>query len=202
MFYAERPRLFRWYRTLPLMAMGVVLALSIGLSALPTAVLRTLVYPVSYAETINDAAERYGVSPYLIAAVIKCESSWNEDAVSDAGAVGLMQLMPSTAQTLADQGIVNSSVYDPDNLTDAETNIEYGTAYLSYLQRQLSDTDEVIAAYNAGIGNVQSWLESGGDISSSIQYAETKIYLERVNSAMEGYESCYPSGLESDLITA
>lgn len=190
-------RFFRWYRTIPLLVMGLLLALSLGLNALPRTLVRSFLFPVEHAEQINASAARHGVDPYLAAAVIKCESDWNESARSEAGAVGLMQLMPQTAESIASRGLVSAAAYDPDNLTDADTNIEYGCAYLGYLEGQLGSQDEVIAAYNAGLGSVQSWkATSGGSIAENIQYPETRYYLQRVNDAYEHYKDLYPQGLE------
>ena len=168
-----------------------------GASLLPTQIVRSVFYPVEHADVIERASQRYGVDEYLICAVIKCESNWDEQAQSSAGAVGLMQLMPSTSEAVAKMGLVDSSAYPPDNLTDAETNIMYGTAYLSYLQKNLSSRDQVIAAYNAGLGSVSKWLANGDDISSQIQYSETASYLVRVNEAYDRYKQFYPDGIQS-----
>lgn len=190
-------RFFRWYRTLPLLLMGVLLALSLGLNALPRSLVRSFLFPVEHAQQINASASRHGVDPYLAAAVIKCESDWNESARSDAGAVGLMQLMPETAESIASRGLVSASAFDPADLTDAATNIEYGCAYLGYLEGQLGSQDEVIAAYNAGLGSVQSWkANSSGSLAENIQYPETRFYLQRVNDAYAHYQELYPQGLE------
>lgn len=189
-------RFFRWYRTIPLLLLGIVLALSLGLNALPRSLVRELLFPVEHATEINSSAARHGVDPYLAAAVIKCESDWNESARSDAGAVGLMQLMPETAESIASMGLVDTSAYDPNDLTDAATNIEYGCAYLGYLAGQFGSQDEVIAAYNAGLGSVQSWESEGtGSIADNILYPETRFYLQRVNDAYTHYVQLYPEGL-------
>lgn len=190
-------RFFRWYRVLPLTIMALLLALSVGIDYLPQDMVRGLFFPVTYAERIDDAAERYGVDTHLVAAVIRCESGWNDTAQSSAGAVGLMQIMPSTARDVSELGIVDTNRFDPNNLTDPATNIEYGTAYLSNLQSQLSTTDEVIAAYNAGLSTVQGWISdpSAGGIPDAITYPETRHYVERVNEAMRQYEKYYPNGL-------
>ena len=188
-------RFWRWFRTLPIMVL-VVLALVCGLfSAAPTTLGRTFLYPVSNAQMIEDTAERYGLDPLLVCAVIKCESNWDASAVSSAGAQGLMQLMPATAADLVDLGLVDGDEYDATDLLDPQDNIEFGCAYLSYLQRNLSSTEEMVAAYNAGIGTVQEWIADGGNVPEDISYAETKIYLERVTFAYKAYQSCYPSGL-------
>ena len=190
-------RFFRWYRTLPLLAMGVVLALALGVGALPNNVVRRVFYPVSYATQINGSAARHDVDPCLVAAVIKCESDWDPSAQSGAGAVGLMQLMPETAQELADLGVVDAAEYDVSRLTDPSVNIEYGTAYLAYLSQELGSTDEVIAAYNAGLGTVRSWLADGTQgVAEAITYPETRLYLQRVKQARDRYAELYPEGLE------
>lgn len=188
-------RFWRWFRTLPLMAMGVLCVLTALVIVAPDALVRQMLFPVKYADLIESASERYGVDEYLICAVIKCESDWDSKATSSAGAVGLMQLIPSTSQEVARLGLVSASAYDPDNLTDPATNIEYGTAYLAYLQSNLSSRDQVVAAYNAGLGAVSGWLSQGEDISNQIRYAETATYLVRVNEAYERYAQFYPNGI-------
>jgi len=192
-------RFFRWYRVLPLLLVAFSLALSLGIDYLPTNLVRSLFFPVSYAERIDDASERHGVDPHLVAAIIRCESGWNEGAKSDVGAIGLMQVMPDTAKTIAGMGLVDTNHYDPQNLTDPATNIEYGTALVAYLQSQLSSTDEVIAAYNAGIGTVQGWLQntSAASIEDAITYPETRHYLNHVREAMRQYEQFYPNGMSA-----
>ena len=194
----SRPeRLARWYRVIPLVLLGLTLVFSAGLAAAPLEWVRSVAYPVSHAQTIEDAAARHGVDPLLACAVIKCESGWDEDAVSYAGAVGLMQVMPATAESLNGLGLVSADQYDPAALVDPTVNIEYGCAYLGYLQTHLSSLDEVIAAYNAGIGTVQGWLADGGSLPEQIEYAETRAYLERVREAYEGYQRSYPEGITS-----
>ncbi len=190
-------RFFRWFRTLPLLALAAALVVCLGFDALPDKLVRSVLYPVKYADTIEDACNRYGLDENLVCAVIRCESGWDDDAVSSAGAEGLMQVMPSTAADLVDMGIVDGNAYDPDNLTDPATCIEFGCAYLSYLQGKLDSQEEVIAAYNAGLSAVQGWLSNGGEISEVIEYGETQAYLQRVLKAQEGYEKYYPEGITS-----
>ncbi|OFK24926.1 lytic transglycosylase domain-containing protein [Olsenella sp. HMSC062G07] len=193
------PRFFRWFRVVPLLALLAVCLLTfatdvvVGLA--PAQFVRNWFYPVRHASVIEQASAEQGVDPYLVCAVIKCESNWDAGVTSSAGAVGLMQLMPSTAQEMVRLGVVSGSAYDPTRLTDPTTNIVYGTAYLGYLSRHLSSQDEVIAAYNAGIGNVSSWQSGGGDVAGNIQYAETAAYLVRVRQAYAQYKALYPDGL-------
>lgn len=192
-------RFFRWYRTVPIMLMLSMLTLALTVDLLPIDLVRSLFFPVSYAERIDDAAKRYDVDEHLIAAIIRCESGWNERALSSAGAVGLMQIMPDTARSVAEQGRVDTNHFNPNELSDPATNIEYGTALLAYLQGQLDSVDEVICAYNAGLGTVQGWLadENSDGLPDAITYPETKHYLERVKEALRQYTRYYPSGMST-----
>ena len=189
-------RFFRWFRVLPLM---VVIALGVGsysLSYAPVAVLRTYFLPIHHKAAILDSAERHGVDPLLVCAIIECESGWDESAESGVGAQGLMQVMPSTAELMASAGFVDGDDYDYTDLSDPITNIEYGCATLSYLQDNLQTRDQVIAAYNAGLGAVQDWLAAGAtDVASAITYPETRVYLQRVNEAFRVYSGLYDEQL-------
>ena len=188
-------RLLRWYRVVPVALLALTLAVVAVVASSPTTLGRLLVYPVHYEDTIEAASEHHGVDPLLACAVIKCESDWDESAHSAAGAIGLMQVMPLTAETMAALGYVDADAWDPNALTDPEVNIEYGCAYLGYLQSHLSSLDEVIAAYNAGIGAVQGWIAEGGTIPDDVEFAETRVYLDRVRNAYEGYQGAYPDGI-------
>ena len=189
-------RFARWYRAVPLALLAVTLVMVGVVLATPTSLGRML-HPVHHADQIAAACARHDVDPLLACAVIECESGWDEEAVSPVGAVGLMQVMPDTARSLASQGAVDVATYDPDDLSEPATNIEYGCAYLGYLQEHLSGLEEVIAAYNAGIGAVQGWISEGGTIPEDVEYAETRAYLDRVLAAYEAYQLSYPDGITS-----
>lgn len=192
---ARHVRFFRWYRTLPILAMVLVAVLCFGMQSLPADLARRFLFQMEHQQEILDSSSRHGVDPLLVCAVIDCESNWEEAATSEAGAVGLMQLMPDTSAEMASFGLVDMWSYDPANLTDPATNIEYGCAYLGWLSRQLSSTDEVIAAYNAGPGAVESWLSSGGDVADAIDIPETALYLVRVNETYDRYQQLYTETL-------
>lgn len=163
-----------------------------------------LYYPLpdEYRADILASARRHSVNPYLIAAVIDAESDWHADTVSDAGAVGLMQLLPQTAQDVEEAGLVNLrdimsqeemlSSSGPPPLTRPAVNIEYGTAYLRLLVERYHEIEPAVAAYNAGMGNVDEWLDDGGDIREEIEFPETKHYVLRVMRARDVYERLYP----------
>ena len=124
----------------------------------------------AYDHLIRESAMRHGVDPALVKAVIHTESTFNPNARSPVGAMGLMQLMPGTAR---DMGVYNA--WDPAQ------NIEGGTRYLALLQGQFSNPDYVIAAYNAGPGNVR---KHGG----IPPFRETRNYVAKVN---ERYNNIY-----------
>ena len=122
-----------------------------------------------YGNFIDKAASNYDVDPALIQAVIAVESAENPDAISSAGAQGLMQLMPATAQSL---GVKNS--FDP------EQNINGGTQYLSQLSKKYNgDVEKVLWAYNAGEGNV----------AKGHKPTETRAYIPKVLKKYEEYKS-------------
>ncbi len=151
-------------------------------------------YPLEYEEYIYKYGEMYGIPYDLLAAVIKAESGFEADAVSDAGAVGLMQLLPATAEELAPKLNIE---YDEDMLTDPETNIAYGSYYLAYLYKNLGNNwQTACAAYNAGIGRVKGWLEDGrysddGNNLKYIPFEETRNYLERIEKNRNKYTKLY-----------
>ncbi len=141
-------------------------------------------YPISYREEVKLAADRYGLDPYLILAVIQIESNFDHDRISRKGAVGLMQLMPETAAWVIEQGN-----FPPDTmefLSYPEVNVHLGSWYLSFLDKTFNGNQTaVIAAYNAGQGNVIRWLEEGRwdgrlETVSQIPYGETRHYIQRV----------------------
>lgn len=124
----------------------------------------------AYDHLIRESASRHGVDPALVKAVIHTESDFNPSARSPVGAMGLMQLMPGTAREM---GVWDA--YDPAQ------NIEGGTKYLAFLQRQFSNPNHVIAAYNAGPGNVR---KHGG----IPPFRETRNYVKKVN---DRYDNIY-----------
>lgn len=174
-----------------LIAAGASAAVNYGLFGI-----RELLYPIHYEDAIEEAAAQWGIDPLLVASIIRTESGWDANAISKAGAVGLMQLMPETAQELAERGLVDPSTFSPDNLDDPLTNIAYGTAYLAYCLQNTDDLEQAIAAYNAGVGAAQEWASEPSAFADAIKYPETTSYLERVQSALENYLSIYPDGIE------
>ena len=151
-------------------------------------------HPQKYNEYVSSASEKYGVPEAFIYAVIKTESAFDPDAVSRAGAIGLMQLMPSTFEDLTNN--FTREKLSADRIYDPATNIKYGVYYLSWLYSKFGDWNTVAAAYNCGIGDVLDWLASSeySDDGKTLKYipvAETRAYVRKVGAARETYERLY-----------
>ena len=154
--------------------------------------------PDEYVSFVEKYSAEYDVPEEIIYSVMRTESSFDSSAVSSKGAVGLMQLMPTTFEWLTKdilrEHLSVGMLYDP------ETNIKYGTYYLSRLYNRFSDWDTALAAYNGGEGNVSEWLadsrySSDGKklIIDNIprEFKETKNYVKKVNKAVEKYKKLY-----------
>ncbi len=149
-------------------------------------------YPNDYKAEVDKYSRKYGVSAELVYAVIRAESKFDKDVVSDKGAKGLMQIIDATADW-ASEKIELSDV----DLFDPETNIEIGTYYLSYLL-DLYNGNKVcaIAAYNAGPANVDKWLgdkecSKDGKKLDKIPFPETEKYVKKVMENIEKYGFLY-----------
>jgi soluble lytic murein transglycosylase len=140
-------------------------------------------------DTITLSGFEYGIDANLILAVIKAESRFDENAVSKKGAKGLMQIMPETAQFISE---MLESQFDEDDLFNYRLNIKYGTFYLRYLTDKYEDLLCVLAAYNAGEGNVLKWLDNNERLSiESIPFQQTRIYVEKVLRYYGDYKNKY-----------
>lgn len=152
------------------------------------------IYPIKYQETVERYAEEYSIDRYLVYAVIKVESNFDTDAVSSAGAKGLMQLMDKTAEECNEKGDFGYDI--PAALYVPEYNICIGCYYLSYLLEKYEDLELAVTAYNGGTGNVNKWL-SDAELSdgegglSDIPYSETKNYVKKVIKTYEAYNKLY-----------
>ena len=188
----RRGSFLRWYRALPLAVVLIFGLVSFVFAFAPSLLFKSM-YPLRYESEITTSASAHGVDPYLVAAVIRSESSWDPEASSHQGARGLMQLMPETAQDMVAKGLVDGKRYSCENLEDPAINIEYGCAYLSYLLTYFNGaTDRAIAAYNAGMGNVDGWAKQDKLLHNAITFPETQAYLVRVNMSKARYQELYP----------
>ncbi len=149
-------------------------------------------FPMKYKTEVGNAARENGIDPLLVYAVIKTESDFVADAVSKAGAEGLMQIMPQTAEWVAWR---KGKEHDAEMVFDPQYNINIGCYLLAYLMDYYNDNiDFALAAYNAGKGTVDSWIENpeyfdGNELN--IPYNETKNYVAKVKYAYEKYRKLY-----------
>jgi soluble lytic murein transglycosylase len=146
-------------------------------------------YPLRYTDIVRGHARNYGLDPAFLAAVIYTESKFDAKARSGSGAIGLMQLTPETAKGIAIR--TGGAAFRLSDLEDPEINVRYGCWYLRHLFRKYHDQRIVLAAYNAGQGNVDTWLERG----QSIQFPETNAYVERVEELEDVYRRAYRAEL-------
>lgn len=162
-----------------------------------------LQYPLEYEELIIANAEEFGLEPWHVAAVVRCESSFRTDATSNVGARGLMQIMPDTGRWLAGK-FDEEAVYTDDRLYEAETNLKYGCWFLSWLMRRYEgDRTLATAAYHAGHGTVDEWLKdpsvsADGRTLRRIPFSSTETYLSRVMTACEKYQELYSFGASDE----
>lgn len=168
----------------------VVLALPFLLK-IPDAV-RRIAYPLKYEETIRDAAVQRGLEPTLVAAVIWTESRFDPEVESPRGAYGLMQLRPETAHFISERAAIRGDYREP------KTNIRMGTWYLGYLQGRYNGDERImLAAYNSGEGQVNSWISEGDfDIDHDIPFTETRDYVKYVLDARDTYAELYGRNLD------
>ena len=146
-------------------------------------------YPLEYENIIRGHAKNYDLDPALLAAVIETESKFNADARSSAGAVGLMQLTPSTAKGIA--LYTGGHNFHLSDLTNPEINVRYGAWYLRHLLNRYGKERLALAAYNAGEENVDSWEKE----HVGIQFEETRDYVNRVEHLKKIYRRAYASQL-------
>ena len=163
--------------TISVIILIIILAI-IGTNKL---MIKTL-YKKEYSEYVSRYSQEYNVNENLIYALIKAESNFNADAVSNKNAQGLMQLMYSTAEEVASKIDIELT---EDNILEPEININIGTKYISILLEKYNCVEVALAAYNAGIGNVDKWIENGviksdGSDIENIPFKETNTYVRKI----------------------
>ena len=183
-----RRRLLEAYRAVG--AVGAALRLAHLMRPGSPGALREYLYPLGYWETVRAAARAHGVDPLLVLAVIRQESRFEPEAVSSAGARGLMQLLPATARQLAPAGAAPA-------LEDVATNIDLGTRLLARLLRQYEGAVvKALAAYNGGEDAVAKWerryaRRAPDEFVELISFRETRDYVKSVLRNCRAYRRIY-----------
>ncbi|HEY6012049.1 MAG TPA: tetratricopeptide repeat protein [Nitrospirota bacterium] len=164
-----------------------------------------LAYPRGYWESIQSYARKYGQDPYFVAAIIRQESQFNVEALSPAGARGLMQVMPTTGEWVARS--LKLPEFDEKKLFESDTIINIGTWYIGHLMKRFKgDHLLVAAAYNAGPDAVAGWITRNGygkdrdAFVESIPYKETRGYVKKVLRNYGEYRRIY--GRNADAASA
>lgn len=167
----------------------IFLVISLGLTIL------TIKYPLAYRNIIVKYSKEYDIDPYLVASIINVESRYDKLALSSKEAKGLMQIGPQTGQWASE--ILEIDNYSEDDLFEVDLNIRIGSWYINRLFSEFDgNLDLVLAAYNAGSGNVNKWI-SNKDYSSDginldkIPFKETEDYLVRVEKNYKVYSKVY-----------
>jgi soluble lytic murein transglycosylase len=164
--------------------------------ALPQAFWEML-YPFGWRDEVNEAARRWGLDPFLVAAVVREESSYYPRAVSRTGARGLMQLQPSTARPMAEhRGLAFAG---GELLDDPRSNIEMGSSFLAGLLGEFKDARLALAAYNAGPSRLRGWWKARrtSDLEAFVEqipFDETRLYVKRVMLSWDEYRRVYGGG--------
>ena len=151
-------------------------------------------YPMTYAPEIRAAAQEFSLDPAYVASVVLAESSFDAEAVSSAGAIGLMQIMPATGEWIAGK---LDDVFDVQRLYEPSVNLRYGCWYLRFLlDRYDGDMRTASTAYHQGQGRVDEWLKNpeyseDGKTLSVISSSVTDTYVNRILDNYEHYQELY-----------
>ena len=160
-----------------------------------------LYYPLGYGDHVRAAARTVGLDPYIVAAVIREESSYDPRARSGVGAMGLMQLMPDTARLVAQE--LGRPLQEIAALWEPPVNITLGSRYLAQLNARFRDPLLAVAAYNAGPHRVQRWVAERPQVDmeefvDQIPFDETRGFAKRVFTSWHHYRRLYGDGSASD----
>lgn len=177
-----------------LVAVGVVAILAIVIASEVDHAVSRLGLPLTNADVIRKQAAEKRLDPALVAAVIYAESKF-APRTSSAGAEGLMQILPETAYYIAH--LSGGTQFTASDLSTPSINVAYGSYYLRYLlDHYEGDEMLAVAAYNAGLANVDRWVAQaharGASLTvAAIPFPETHAYVERVLSAQQEYRASY-----------
>ena len=151
-------------------------------------------YPIKYEELVYQYSQELNIDPMLTFAIIKTESNFNGKAESRSGAVGLMQLMDNTAK---EQALKLNMEYSKEMLYNPEKNLKLGLNYFNTLLDYYNQNYILaFASYNAGLGNVQKWIQEGtikedGSDIENIPFKETNLYVRKIIKTYEIYKNLY-----------
>lgn len=167
----------------------------ISLIVVFTNIYNKAVYPIRYSKYVEKYSKEYKIDPYLVYAIIKAESNFKQDATSNKGAKGLMQVTDSTGKWIAEKLKIDG--FEINDLYDPEINIKIGCWYVDNLRTEFDgNTILAITAYNSGIGRVKQWLtdrnlSANGVHLDKIPFVETDSYVKRIIKSYNAYKKIY-----------
>lgn len=181
-------------KTIVIILIILIICMIIAILDIPTKI-QKIIYKKEYSEYVEKYSKLYNVDENLVYAVIKAESNFNPYAKSNKNAIGLMQLIESTAKDITrriDIEVSNEELHS--KLQEIDFNINLGTKYLSILIEKYQNMEIAITAYNAGIGTVDNWIEKGiikadGSDVENIPYKETNNYVRKILRDYKIYKS-------------
>jgi soluble lytic murein transglycosylase len=164
-----------------------------GGEALPAPMLR-VIFPIDYWDLLRRHAAARNLDPYLVAALVAQESTFQADVRSIANAWGLMQIVPGTGRRYASR--LGIAKFSTARLTDPEVNVRIGTSYLADLVARFGDIAQALAAYNAGENRVERWRDERPGLETDefiddIPFPETQNYVKRILGTSEDYRLLY-----------
>ena len=172
----------------------IILIIIIAIFVLLRVQVLQIIYPQKYSEYVEKYAMEYELDPLLVYSIIKAEGNFKSTAKSNSGAIGLMQVMLSTAQEIGTkleiEDITEEKLYEP------EINIRIGICYFKNLLEKYNNYNLAIIAYNAGMGNLDNWLDQGiiddqGENIDNIPFSETKNYVKKILQNYQIYQEIY-----------
>lgn len=185
----------RWFKCMGKIKVIIFALIGILIAFFLSGNILKTVYPLKFQRYIEKYSSMYDLDKYLVMAVIKVESNFNEKATSVKDARGLMQITPLTGEWIAEQ--MNLIEFSPDKLYDPEQNILMGCWYLDNLRKEFKENYTLIlSAYNAGRGNVNKWLKNfefskDGKNLEYIPFKETEMYIKKVGFNYNVYKTLY-----------
>lgn len=155
-------------------------------------------YPQKYGDLIEEVSAELEIEPILLYALVKTESGFDKDAVSDAGAMGLTQITPETFQWLQTK---TKTSYNNEALFEPEISIYFGGFFIKMLLEEFGCVDVAFAAYHAGRGQVNEWLSDrryspDGKTLETIPFKDTANYVEKINKNIKKYNNIYDMGYD------
>lgn len=183
-----------------LLSLLILLIVSVIIIANSVSLILQTVYPKEYSSLIETYAEEYDVDKALLYALIECESGFDKNAISSVGAKGLTQITPETFKWLRSK---TGESYTDDALFEPEVSIKYGAFFLGMLLEEFGDTKTALAAYHAGRGQVNEWLENPEYSKDSkkldvIPFEDTSAYAQKVIRVKDLYSKIYKMEVEQN----